>query len=207
MSPPPRAPEAPEEAVPVEVWTSDQFAAIAPPAKPAEPAPPVEAPPSPPASSAPPTPSGSPAIPHPPPVAVPTPPQRRRHEPIRPTAMLAASVLANPRSRGTVAFLKSLDADGRFEQLCNLEAMAQIARAYPDLRPDRVIAYARADTTTKGDLLSAAGAAFHSGRDWINLSFTCRASRDRTTMIAFEFEVGEPIPRSDWTALNLPARP
>jgi len=119
----------------------------------------------------------------------------------------ASLALDDDWTPATPDFGFSLDADGRLEQLCNLEAMAQIARAYPDLRPDRVIAYARADTTTKDDLLSAAGAAFHSGRDWINLSFTCRASRDRTTMIAFEFEVGEPIPRSDWTALNLPARP
>lgn len=194
-------PRAPEEAVPVEVWTAEQFAAIAPPAEQARPAAPQ-----PPATPAAPSLAPSPELSAPPAIPEP-PPARPTHETIRPATMLAAAVLAHPRSRGTVAFLKSLEADERFEQLCNLEAMAQIADAYPNLRPDRVIAYAFGPATARGDRLTAAGAAFHSRGDWINLSYACGATRDRTRTTAFEFEIGDPVPKRDWAARGLPPHP
>ncbi len=121
--------------------------------------------------------------------------------------MMSAAVLAQPRSRASVAFLKSLDDDGRIEQLCNIEAMAQISDRFPEIRPDSVIAYAMADTQIRRDVIVAKGAAMHGREGWTNLSFTCRTSADRKTVLSFEYLVGDAIPRSEWSSRNLPAKP
>ncbi len=133
-----------------------------------------------------------------------TPPPRVR-ETVHATQMLSAEVLAHQRSRAMASFLRSLDAEERLIQLCNIEAMAQIARRYDEFRPDRVVAYAGAETKASGESLTAPRAAFHSNGDWIDFSYVCRASRDRKTIVGFEFSVGESIPRRDWAAKRLPA--
>lgn len=203
MFPPFAGPPPQEEAVPVEVWTTDQLAAVTPPA-----ARPVETTPPPVSPQAPPLPLPSLA---PPPVAAIPPaqptPTPRTHETLRPTMMLSAAVLAQPRSRASVAFLRSLNDDGRIEQLCNIEAMAQINDRFPTIKPDSIIAYAMADTQIRRDTIVAKGAAMHGREGWTNLSFTCRTSPDRKTVLAFEYQVGDPIPRTEWAPRNLPARP
>ena len=82
---------------------------------------------------------------------------------IQATRLLSASALADPRSREARAMLPTFNGTERMVQLCNLEAMEQVHAARPDLRPERIVAYALADLSIRGATIAADGAAFRSG--------------------------------------------
>lgn len=124
---------------------------------------------------------------------------------VHPRRMLSQRVLADPRSRETVALLPRLQPDERMEQLCGLEAMGQIHNWQRDFEPDRVTAYALSGTKLSGRVLTAEGAAFRSRRRWYGLRFACTVSPDLKRVTAFAFQVGEPILQERWDALGLPA--
>jgi hypothetical protein len=129
--------------------------------------------------------------------------------PAEPPAMITArtlhseSVLANPRSRGAREALKTLEASERIEQLCNLEAMSQIHAWKADFEPDRVVAFAMAGTKLTKSTLEAEGAAFRSRKHWYGLRFRCEMAANGK-VAGFQFRVGDAIPRSEWTAHDLP---
>lgn len=124
---------------------------------------------------------------------------------IKATRMLAATALADPRNRAVLRTLPLLAADERMEQLCVIEAIEQIRAARRDAQPDKLIAYAMADTHIAGDALSADGGAFHSKGLWYAVRFRCELTPDHAKVAAFAFAVGEAIPRSEWARHNLPA--
>jgi len=123
---------------------------------------------------------------------------------IRATTMLSGKTLAHPRSRKMREMLSRFEESTRLEQLCGLEAMAQIAALLKPFRPDRVVAYARADVKIETNRVVAEGAAFRSRRTWYGLAFTCGLSPDRQAVQSFEFSVGEAIPKDFWERYNLP---
>lgn len=123
---------------------------------------------------------------------------------IRASRLMAADALANPLSRQAREMLPHLAADERIEQLCGLEAMSQIHAWKGEFAPDRVTAYARSDVKLSGRTLQAEGAVFRSGKRWYDLRFRCEFSPDRSRVVAFEFRVGELVPRALWRELNLP---
>lgn len=188
MRPLVEVPPLPESRIDVELLTPGAFDAMTRPK-------PVEAPPIPqPVQPAPPSVQQAPAV---------VPPS----EPdgmIRASRMMAAEALANPLSRQAREMLPHLAADERIEQLCGIEAMSQIHAWKGAFAPDRVTAYARSDVSLSERALRAEGAVFRSGKLWYDLRFTCEFSRDRSRVVAFEFRVGEPVPRSLWRELNLP---
>lgn len=190
-----------EQSVEVELQTPEEFEALTrpkpPPAIAPTPAAPAlrEAPPKPDE----PAPSPQPPVPRPQPAPV------EADGMIHPPRMLSQRVLADPRSRETVAMLPRLAPEERVEQICGLEAMGQIHDWQRDFEPDRVTAYALAGTKLSGRVLTAEGAAFRSRRRWYGLRFACTVSPDLKRVTAFAFHVGEPIPRERWEALGLPA--
>jgi hypothetical protein len=94
--------------------------------------------------------------------------------------------------------LRSLDGDARFEQLCDIEAMEQIASAErTDFKPEKTIAYAVEDTKLAGDTLVADGAAFLSKGHWYHLAFRCRSTPDRRKILSFDFATGGQFPDDD----------
>ena len=137
----------------------------------------------------------------------PVPPAPKPQPPamIRPTQLLSARTLGDPRSREAKATLAQLAPDDRIEQLCDVEAMDQVHAWKADFQPDRLIAYAMAETRLSGGALQADGAAFRSKRQWYKLKFKCAVSADLTKVASFEFLVGDPVPRSQWQSHNLPA--
>lgn len=181
-----------EQGVEVELQTPDEFDALVRP-KPAAALPELHAKPGEPASTAEPL-----IAPH-------RPAPVEADGMVHPPRMLSQRVLSDPRSRETVALLPRLAADERVEQLCGLEAMSQIHDWQRDLEPDRVTAYALANTTFSGRVLTAEGAAFRSKQRWYGLRFVCTVSADLKDATAFAFNVGAMIPRSRWDALGLPA--
>jgi hypothetical protein len=110
----------------------------------------------------------------------------------------AATILSSGALDGVArASLRKLDGDARFEQLCDIEAMEQIARSGVDHVPERAIAYAAADTRMEGDTLIAAGGAFLSKGHWYHLAFRCSGTSDHRTIVAFDFATGAQFPDDD----------
>ncbi len=140
------------------------------------------------------------------PVSLPIPPKPKGTGMIKVTKILSGTVLEDPRSRQARLALRQLSDIDRREQLCNLEAMEQVQAWNGDYEPERLVAYAMADTLVTGNVVQADGAAFRSKRKWYNLKYRCEVTADLVTVTAFEFSVGDPIPRKDWDAHYLPAR-
>lgn len=141
------------------------------------------------------------------PPAVPAPaPQQNTNAPVfeKPQRMLSAAVLADPRSRDSLETLKQLRPADQVEQLCNLEAMEQVGAWSKQLKPDRVVAYAMKNPRLSGTNFVADGAAVHSKHDWYQLRFKCSLAATKDKVLAFEFLLGEAIPRDLWPEYNLP---
>ena len=81
--------------------------------------------------------------------------------------------------------------------------MEQIRRADAKFRPDRLIAYALENTQVQGERIHAAGAAFRSAHRWFRLTFDCTLDEKRNTVTAFRFSIGDPIPSTRWSDLQL----
>ncbi|WP_354555872.1 DUF930 domain-containing protein [Rhizobium aquaticum] len=193
--------------VPVQEFNSGPAAPkLAPPEEPGEPA---SNPPSPssaesplarssPAASSPAPPSAAPAA-HPPP----EPQAQNGSGMIEALNFFASAILARPENRSARDALKTLAPAERNEQICDTEAMEQIRRADAKFRPDRLIAYALENTQVDGETLHAAGAAFRSAHRWFRLTFDCKLDAKRNTVTAFRFLIGDPIPSSRWSDLQL----
>ncbi|MEQ8445218.1 MAG: DUF930 domain-containing protein [Pelagibacterium sp.] len=119
------------------------------------------------------------------------------------TKMLATSALAEPRNREASEMLEQLGDETRREQLCDIEAIEQIDVHHPELVPEGVVAYAHADPVLEDNLLIADGAAVQVGDRWLALRFRCELTSDLTAVTAFEFAVGDEIPKSEWDSHGL----
>lgn len=114
----------------------------------------------------------------------------------------AASPCFGADARST-AGLRRLDPDTRLEQVCDLEAMDRIAREDKRFRPDRAKSNVTAPPEHLGDTLKASGAAFRSNGRWYALAFVCKGSADHLAVIAFDYRIGDLIPKSRWADYDL----
>ena len=117
---------------------------------------------------------------------------------IRATKLLAAAALADPRSAQAASAMKTLAPEEQVEQLCNLEAMEQIAAENQRLNPDYLVAYAMSNTRRRGGSFEANGAAFRSNGKWYSLRYACDVSENPLEVAGFSFEIGAEIPRAEW---------
>ncbi|MBB4235486.1 DUF930 domain-containing protein [Rhizobium esperanzae] len=114
-------------------------------------------------------------------------------------------VLADPRSRGAREALRGLAGSERNLQLCDLEALEQVRRTRPDLRPDALAPYAMAAEKVSGSSVEVRGGAFRSQRKWYNIQFKCGLDAGSGKVVSFAFFVGDAIPKDQWQAHNLVA--
>jgi hypothetical protein len=171
-----------EQPVTVEILSAGQLAALTkPPAI-------AEAPPEPLAASRPSVPAG---------------PGPRPGAMIRAEHLFSAATLADPRSRRAREAFGQLANGERIVQLCNLEALEQVHRWKPELKPDYLIAYAMAGARLSEHAVEAEGAAFRNKQRWYNIKFKCEVAPDLKTVVAFEFLVGDEIPRGQWASHDL----
>lgn len=140
----------------------------------------------------------------PPPSLIPTVPPRAGGL-VKAERMLAANVLKEPRNRQIAAAMPTLATEEQQRQLCAIEAVAQIAAHDAAFRPEKVISYATSPIEMRGQKLVAKGAAVLSHGQWYKLSFVCGTAGRRPGVNAFEYEIGDPIPRNRWAGYNLPA--
>jgi Domain of Unknown Function (DUF930) len=134
-----------------------------------------------------------------------SPPRLSRSGMLKATQMLSEQWLADPRSQQAKIALPFLADDERMEQLCAIEAMAQIKAWNGTFQPDHLVAYAMAQTKVSRNALLANGAAFHSNKKWYSIRFKCDLTTDHRKVVSFEFVVGDVVPRSEWANYNLPA--
>jgi hypothetical protein len=113
---------------------------------------------------------------------------------------LAAPAFASGKSkgRGLDAELRRLDPTTRLEQICDIEAMRQIKRDPNSYRPDRAVLAATSDPRTAGHSIEGTGGAFRSKGKWYSFSFKCEASDDHMQVLAFDYKLGEAIPKNQW---------
>ncbi len=175
----PPQPPPPPESMSVEVLTPEEFARLSPAAPNPLPPPPKPETAAPPAA----------------PVLPPTP--RDLVAPRTPLAHAPTILSGGAIDRVARASLRSLDGDARFEQLCDIEALEQVARAQKNSKPEKAVAYAVKDTRIEGDTLVAEGGAYLSRGHWYHLAFRCRATPDRRRVLSFDFATGEQFPDDD----------
>lgn len=89
--------------------------------------------------------------------------------------------------------LAGLTVEDRFEQLCDVEALEQIAARNGTLKPERAVAYATADPTVEGNVITATGAAYLDQGRWYTLSFRCETTPDHRKVVSFDFSTGGPL--------------
>ena len=122
---------------------------------------------------------------------------------IKATQMLSETMLSDPRSQGVTQALAQMNVEDRAAQICSIEAMGQIAKNDSRFYPELVSSYAMSQLKFKGRVVTAEGAAFQSSGIWYNLAFRCQISPDRARVQSFEFAIGDTIPQSKWSSLNL----
>lgn len=93
--------------------------------------------------------------------------------------------------------LKLLDPSARFEQVCDLEAMKNIAKD-KTYRPEHTVMSALDSPKIDGLTMRGNGAAFRSKGKWYRFSFSCETDADHMKVLTFSFKIGDAIPNDQW---------
>lgn len=112
--------------------------------------------------------------------------------------LFAAAALDDPRNAEAREALRTLTADERRIQLCNLEAMEQLRRT-SHVSADMVAPYAFQDLAIHADEIIADGAAVRAGRDWRRLRYRCAIGTAAEVPSEFVFALGDDIPKAQWS--------
>jgi Domain of Unknown Function (DUF930) len=135
-------------------------------------------------------------VPDPTTVAVPSP------RPAPPTTETrTANSQQRTEDRVATTAIGSIPRGIRAGELCATALREQLRRSMPPYWPDLLPAY-RLD---EGTVLEVRKGAFRSHASWYDLSFHCEINADATKVVAFDFNVGEPIPPSEWKSRGFPS--
>ncbi|MEM6461168.1 MAG: DUF930 domain-containing protein [Pseudomonadota bacterium] len=88
----------------------------------------------------------------------------------------------------------------RAGELCASALRLRLLGGLPEYWPDLIPTY-RLD---EGTVLQVRRGAFRSNARWYNLEFRCEIDEAATRVVAFDFDVGDPVPRADWASRGLP---
>lgn len=116
----------------------------------------------------------------------------------QPAQKLFAAALDDPRNAEAREALRTLTADERRIQLCNLEAMEQLRRT-SHVSADMVAPYPFQDLAIHADGIIADGAAVRAGRDWRRLRYRCAIGTAAEVPSEFVFALGDDIPKAQWS--------
>ena len=90
----------------------------------------------------------------------------------------------------------------RAGRLCLTELRGQLANTSPPYFPDILPSYVLDKSTS----IEVRGTAFRSNGQWYKLSYRCEVDEDALKVVSFGFDVGDPVPPSEWKRLGLPAQ-
>lgn len=96
--------------------------------------------------------------------------------------------------------MRNIPREVRAGQLCATEMQAQLSHASPPYRPDIVQVY----RLPEGTVLEVNSGAFRADARWYDLRFRCEVNEDATRVLSFAFDVGPPVPRSEWRRRGFP---
>lgn len=116
------------------------------------------------------------------------------------TRFYAASVLNDPANSEVRKNFPLLADQEQVIQICNIEALEQLREAEPGTPPDTLVGYAFDSIDVSGLDLSANGGAVRSGGQWYRIRYRCAVAPDMRGVVAFEYELGELVPESEWEA-------
>lgn len=95
--------------------------------------------------------------------------------------------------------MRNMPRGERVGQLCLTELNEQLLHASPayslELLPR--------ERLEEGTLIEVPRSAFRSNSQWYDLSYRCEVDTQATKVVGFAFQVGEPVPRSDWKSRGL----
>lgn len=97
--------------------------------------------------------------------------------------------------------MTNLSRSARADRLCLTELREQLRHASPPHDPELLPSFG----LKKGTVLDIPTAAFRADGQWYNLSFRCEVDEEVTKVMTFAFDVGTPVPRSDWKSRGFPS--
>ncbi|CDZ61345.1 DUF930 domain-containing protein [Neorhizobium galegae] len=88
----------------------------------------------------------------------------------------------------------------RAGQLCATELREQLRHSAQSYRPEMLPAY----RLPSGTVLEVKRGAFRANAQWYDLSFRCEVDDDATKIVSFAFDIGAPVPQSEWRKRGFP---
>ncbi|WP_213215816.1 DUF930 domain-containing protein [Roseibium polysiphoniae] len=143
----------------------------------------------------------------------PAPPARRRDPPSVEYApdglthakrFYAQAFLTSPRGVQARSVLRQSTSNEQMVQVCNSEAMEQVAASDSGPVPEKVIAYASEEISLNDLDIEAPGAAIRRAGRWYELHYNCQVRLEGWEVQSFAHAVGEEIPRWRSEDLSLP---
>jgi hypothetical protein len=99
--------------------------------------------------------------------------------------------------------LLELEPESRAIERCNGRAEGLVVREKRLKGPDSVVASAFDEASYHDNAVIARGAAIRARGVWYHLSYTCHTTPDGLDILQFSYELGEPVPRSEWDTHSL----
>ncbi|WP_105427795.1 DUF930 domain-containing protein [Neorhizobium tomejilense] len=138
-----------------------------------------------------------------PPIASPKNDPTKTPTPGKPVELTEAKTLFSQSETGdpiaTIA-MGSIPRGVRAGQLCWTELNLQLRHSPQSFRPEIVPVY----ELSSGSVLEIKRSEFRANAQWYDLRFRCEVNEDATKVISFAFEVGKPVPRSEWRKRGFP---
>ncbi|NVP57876.1 DUF930 domain-containing protein [Rhizobium sp. DBTS2] len=122
-------------------------------------------------------------------------PETKLHEADR---LFSENAAEDPVARTAIG---DLPRSVRIERLCSTELYAQLRHGSPAYNPELLPSY----RLSKGTVLEVTRAAFRANTRWYNLSFRCEVDEEGTRVVAFAFDVGSEVPKSEWRKRGFPS--
>ena len=138
-----------------------------------------------------------------PPTASPKSDTSKTPTPGKPVELTEAKTLFSPSATDdpiATTAMGNVPRGERVGQLCATELSFQLWRASPPYPAERVRSY----RLPSGSVLEVKRSEFRANAQWYDLSFRCEVNEDATKVISFAFEVGKPVPRSEWRKRGFP---
>ncbi|WP_417768105.1 DUF930 domain-containing protein [Stappia sp.] len=113
------------------------------------------------------------------------------------TRLFSRDISDDPRMRMA---MNGMPQAARADLLCMTELRAQLRTGTPPYHADLLPSF----RLEAGNVLQPRRAAFRAGGQWYDLAFRCELNAGVTRVESFSHRVGEPVPRSEWSARRFP---
>ncbi|KQV64448.1 DUF930 domain-containing protein [Rhizobium sp. Root1220] len=88
----------------------------------------------------------------------------------------------------------------RVAELCTTELREQLLHSPSGYRPELLPSY----RLSSGTVLEVKRGAFRGSGRWYDMSYRCEVDADATKVMSFAFDVGDPVPKSQWRSRGFP---